>query len=613
MAISYFRGVVTVGLKKKFPNLKGSMMAVGGSKEEIAPLIAELKKRDVRIACFNSPTSLTISGDEPAIDELQAKLEEKAMLSRKLQVDVAYHSHHMKLAAKDYQESFSEALTAMTEPFKGHKTGVNMLIEIGPHSALAGPVKQILRTAGANAAKIPYALSLVRKRGAVETALELAATLFVKGAMLNMGAINFPRQTKSPLLLVDMPRYPWNHATKYWHESRMMQKHKNRTTPRNGILGTLANYSNDLEPTWRNVIRVDDLPWLRHHKIQSLVLFPMSAFVSMAVEAASQRANWKGVHFDKFELRDISVLSPLMIQDDDVEITLQLRSYQEGTLVSSETWDEFRIHSWAANKGWTEHCKGLICVKGNDSDEVDGTRLAQDSEAMLKSTISKITGSDTVLVDRTKMYDSLADLGVSYGPTFQGMVNCQASDKGSMADLTVADTTQEMPQGYQTCTVIHPAFLEQLIEMCWPILGAGRAPVETVYLPSSIGHMTIARNVTELTNKPGDALRAFCKGVAPTSHPKPMQVSMFAMVNEDSKEATITLDNLTISPIVERNESSDSDAHRELCYKLDWEPFLQPTSSQVTPSATNGVHNGLNGHSNGVLVNGTIDSPVNRI
>lgn len=546
MAISYFRGVVTVNLK--FPDLKGSMMAVGGSKEEIAPLISELKKRDVRIACFNSPTSLTISGDEPAIDELQAKLEEKGVFNRKLQVDVAYHSHHMKLVAKDYQDTlqwldqpkdtgvrfyssllghliggsqlqpsywvgnltqavrFSEALTAMTEPAKGHKTGVNMLIEIGPHSALAGPVKQILKAAGANAAKIPYASALVRKRDAVETALELAATLFVKGATLNMGAINFRRPSKPPLLLVDMPRYPWNHQMKYWHESRMMQKHKNRTTPRSDILGTLANYSNDLEPTWRNIIRIDDLPWLRHHKIQSLTLFPMPGFLSMAVEAASRRANSKGVQFDRFELRDIAVHAPLMITDEDIEITLQLRPHQEGTLVSSETWDEFRIHSWDANKGWTEHCKGLITVKGNDNDEVDGARLAQDSEATLKSTVSKITGSETVPVDKTKIYDALAELVVTYGPTFQGMINCEAGDGGSMADITVADTTQEMPQGYQTSTVIHPSFLEQLVEMYWPILGAGRASIETVYLPSSIGRMTVARKISELTNKPGDVL-----------------------------------------------------------------------------------------------------------
>ena len=91
MAISYYRGIVTKKLKLKFPELKGAMMAVGSSKEEIAPLIAQLRAKEVRIACFNSPTSLTISGDEPAIDELQILMEQKQMFNRKLQVDVAYH------------------------------------------------------------------------------------------------------------------------------------------------------------------------------------------------------------------------------------------------------------------------------------------------------------------------------------------------------------------------------------------------------------------------------------------------------------------------------------------------------------------------------------------
>lgn len=78
-------------LRKKYPDLKGAMMAVGSTKEEIAPLIADLSAAEVRIACFNSPTSLTISGDEPAIDELQAVMEKRQMFNRKLQVDVAYH------------------------------------------------------------------------------------------------------------------------------------------------------------------------------------------------------------------------------------------------------------------------------------------------------------------------------------------------------------------------------------------------------------------------------------------------------------------------------------------------------------------------------------------
>ena len=187
---SYYRGTATIELKKRFPALKGAMMAVGCSKEEITPLIAQLTAREVRIACFNSPDSLTISGDEPAIDQLQVMMEKKEMFNRKLQVDVAYHSHHMKLVAKSYlaylqsldlpkstqikfhssllghlidgsrlepsywvdnlteSVQFSEALTSMCQPIDGHKTGVNMIVEIGPHSALAGPVKQILKACG---------------------------------------------------------------------------------------------------------------------------------------------------------------------------------------------------------------------------------------------------------------------------------------------------------------------------------------------------------------------------------------------------------------------------------------------------------------------------------
>jgi NADPH:quinone reductase-like Zn-dependent oxidoreductase len=635
MAISYYRGMATIELKKRFPELKGAMMAVGSSEKEITPLITQLAAKDVKIACFNSPQSLTISGDEPAIDELQAIMQEKQMFNRKLQVDVAYHSHHMKLVAKSYLGSlrsldppksspvkfhssllghlidgsklepsywvdnltesvrFSEALTRMCEPTKDHKTGVNIIVEIGPHSALAGPVKQILKACGANAMKIPYASALVRKTDAVETALALAATLFVRGATLDLGAVNFARPSKQPSLLVDMPRYPWNHKTKYWHESRMMQKHKTRTMPRNDLLGTLANYSNDLEPIWRNILRIDDLPWLRQHKIQSLTLFPLSGFIAMVLEAASQRASLRNAQYDHFELRDLTVSTPLMIADEDIETTIQLRPHQGASLISSNIWDEFRIHSWTAINGWTEHCKGLVAIKCKDCNNVDSGRLTQESEALLQSTITEIIGGELVSVSKSKIYDTLSELGVSYGPSFQGMNDCHASDTCCMSNIMVVDTAQDMPQGFQTNMTVHPAFLEQLIEMYWPILGAGRTSLDTVYLPSSIRRMTISRHIAELTNTPGNSLRAFCKGVLPAMYPKPAQVSMFATASNDSREALITLDNLTISPILEKNMSSDSESHRELCYKLDWEPILQPLNSSVA----NGITNGISKHS----------------
>ncbi|KAL3421917.1 Lovastatin diketide synthase LovF 16 [Phlyctema vagabunda] len=632
MAISYYRGLVTVMLKRDHPSLKGSMMAVGCTKEEITPLIEGLTANFAKIACFNSPTSLTISGDEPAIDELQAVLEEKGIFNRKLQVDMAYHSHHMNLVAKEYRAllqelkapelssvkfyssllghlvdgsvlepnywvdnltqavRFSEAVTTMCEPCDGHKTGISMLVEIGPHSALAGPIKQILKACGTSATKITYASTLVRKRDAVETAQELASILFVKGATLDLGAINLPN--KPPSLLIDMPRYPWNHQTRYWHEPRMAQKQKSRTTARSDLLGTLANYSNDLEPTWRNVLRVDDLPWLRHHKVQSLTLFPMSGFISMAVEAASQRAILTSTSYDDFELRDVSVNTPLMLTDEDIEITLQLRPHQEGSLSSSDSWDEFRIHTWAAKKGWTEHCKGLIAVKPKTVEC-----------STFRSEFQKLKSAGLASIMKADLYSSLEDVGVSYGPSFQGMNDCRASDNCSTADIKVVDTAQEMPQAHQTDSVIHSAFLEQLIEMYWPILGAGRKPVDTVYLPSSIAHMTISREVAAVTNTPGNQLQAFCKGSFNTSHPKSTQISMYASVAALPTESLIMIEDLVVSPIIEREMVSENEVHRELCYKLDWEPILQPLEDGLSNVASNRASEPAMGSTNGISDN----------
>ncbi|KAK6606189.1 polyketide synthase [Botrytis cinerea] len=602
MAIAYYR------------DLRGSMMAVGCTKEEIEPLIDQLSAKTARIACFNSPSSLTISGDEPAIDELQALMEQKQLFNRKLQVDVAYHSHHMSLVSKDYRSClqslappktskvkfhssllghlveavrFSEALTDMCAPGDGHKTGVNMLIELGPHSALAGPIKQILKACGKDAMKIPYASALVRKKDAVETAIDLASTLFTKGAFLDLGAINITPPLNPPSLLIDMPRYPWNHTTKYWHEPRLIQKHKNRTAQRHDLLGTLANYSNDLEPTWRNILRIDDVPWLRHHKIQSLTLFPMSAFIEIAIEAASQKAASNSIQYDKFELRDVFVTKPLMLTEEPVEITLQLRSRTPDNS-ASDIWDEFKVHSWAANKGWTLHCQGIIATKTGN----------HDLGLKMKSNIEKITEAAKHVINKTEIYDSLSNIGVSYGSSFQGMNDCFACENASMASVVVPDTKQEMPKEHQEDMIIHPALLEQVIEMYWPIIDSGKTLLDTVYLPSSIGQITISRGISKLMRSPGASLRAFCEGKFPSGYPKPTSVSMFAVENDLSKDPLITIRDLTVSPIIETNLNSENEVHRELCYKLDWEPMFQSSVS----AEQNGVSDGYQRHPMGIVI-----------
>ncbi|KAK7912256.1 BcPKS8- polyketide synthase [Apiospora marii] len=617
IAIAYHRGRLIPVLKERHPELRGAMMA-----EEFEPLLSEVKNGNIRIACYNSPSSLTISGDEAGIDELKAIVEEKQLFNRKLFVDTAYHSHHMGLIGKDYMQSirmvdapvsteirfhsslvgrrvdglelepsywvqnltcpvrFSEAVQSMVEPMGEHRTGVNMLVELGPHSALQGPLKQILKAAGGPAAKIPYASMLARKKNAVETAMEVAATLFTKGVVLNFEAINYPKPAKAPVLLTDLPRYPWNKSSKYWHESRMTLKHRNRSAPRNDILGTEANFSSDLEPTWRNIVRLDDLPWLEHHKIQSLAIFPMSGYIVMAVEAIRQLALEAGEHFDHYQLEDVVVTAPLVIQDEDVELTTTLRPHQERTpIVASETWREFHINSWTRSQGWKEHCKGFVAVVDRDTNGVDGDKRARDTSVLRETSIKAVNQGASKTVDSSGMYERLAELGVSYGTVFQGIVNGSASNTCCKSDLVVPDVAKEMPNQRISSAVVQPAFLESLISMYWLVVGQVRPSLDTIYLPSSVDRISISRNVTESTGVVGRKLQAYCQSNSSTHGTQPMRLSMFAASPSDPLESLVTLDGLTVTPILDR-EAEALALHRELCYKLDWEPMA--TKSENT-------------------------------
>ncbi|THZ19732.1 hypothetical protein D6C89_07604 [Aureobasidium pullulans] len=81
---------------------KGGMIAVGLSLDAGQDYLDRLTKGRVVIACYNSPTSITASGDYDAIEELEELLKADNVFARRLRIDYAYHSHHMKAIATPY-------------------------------------------------------------------------------------------------------------------------------------------------------------------------------------------------------------------------------------------------------------------------------------------------------------------------------------------------------------------------------------------------------------------------------------------------------------------------------------------------------------------------------
>lgn len=305
------------------------MMAVGLSADEAQAYIYEITSRfripGVTIGCINSPKNITVTGSELQIDALRSHLDEKSIFARKLRVNVAYHSSYMNEVAaeyksllKDIQASdqatglplmissvtssiisikelgqaeywiknmispvlFSDALHQMCwqspktlrKKLGARKSTVNVddLVEIGPHSALRGPIMDVLKIL-VKREEITYNSMLLRNRSAISSSLEVAGRLYCLGYQVNLCEVNrtATRLTNSPMVLPDLPEYPFNHSQTYWLESRLSKNFRFREHARNLFLGSTAPEWNSLEARWRNIIRASENPWIGDHQVRN--------------------------------------------------------------------------------------------------------------------------------------------------------------------------------------------------------------------------------------------------------------------------------------------------------------------------------------------------------
>jgi acyl transferase domain-containing protein len=146
-----------------------------------------------------------------------------------------------------------------------------VFLEIGPHSALAGPLRQILQ---AEDVPLTYIPSLQRRKDNTESIYNTVGNLWVNNIAIDFHALN-------PVgsVLTDLPCYSWNHSVSYWGEGRMSKEWRERKFLPHETLGIRLAGSSQLEPTWRKMLRLDEVGWVRDHQVGSDIVFPVSVFV----------------------------------------------------------------------------------------------------------------------------------------------------------------------------------------------------------------------------------------------------------------------------------------------------------------------------------------------
>ncbi|KAL1628054.1 Type I Iterative PKS [Neofusicoccum ribis] len=586
---AYYRGQFTAALRTEQPDLRGGMIAIMAGADEISPLLSAVKAGTVVVACENSPKSVTASGDEAGLAELEVLMREKRILHKRLDVDVPYHSpfleHVLELyknleglepqPKENHRAAFYSTMygrkisgtkvkpsywaSSARYPVRYSQGVLDLLskdsppdafVEIGPRTTLLGPTKQILKSVQVEQTLLFSMLE--RGKDARRTSLELAGKLYSMGVALKFGEVNFPAATDgttetAPRLVEGLSPYPWSRS-RYWLDSRLIDESLRGEFVRHDLLGRPLEGLSGGETTWKNVLRMEDLPWLRDYRLQSAV-FPLAGFISTAVEAAAELATSRRVDFDGFLLREVRALEPLVLEEGvRCDIATKLRPM-------SGTWDEFEISTWDSNtKGWVHHCCGFV-----------GVRKGRQSSNGVSTRFEKVSKECQRVVDRSKFYQEWARVSPQRGPTFQNVLNLRYGNGQAAGEISVSDTRAIMPYQYETELAVHPTTLDSLFQCVGPLLVAEpqRGP-DNIWTPTAVKEMYVS---CRIPGKPGDRLNIVASTGSMAS--VPADFTIVGLGHGGGEQACIELDGLTMSAANSGAVSWPEPTSG--CYKVAWQ------------------------------------------
>ncbi|KAH8200322.1 hypothetical protein TruAng_005538 [Truncatella angustata] len=526
ITLAYYRGLVTRDV-----NTKGAMLAVGLGAPAVAPYLKSYEEQ-VIVACHNSPSGVTLSGDADALEKLRATLVDDGIFARNIPTNgKAYHSHHMTPVSAKYEKlvraakkytpfdlatpttakmvssvtnSVMPQMTSLDETYWSKNlrspvlfnqavqtiltaeefSNVDLLIEIGPHSAMKGPIQQIKTEL--KSSKVEYLPTLLRGTECATQLLKLAGELFLRSYPIDMERITtaYVEETsgsskltaKKGSIIVDLPPYQWNYTRPYWAENRASREQRVPSFPRHDVLGQLVVGASLTEPTWRNVLRTRDLPWLKDHSLGGETVFPAAGYFGMAMEAVTQLNELSnGKNIESYVLRDISIQKALVTPDTDegIEVLLNLRpSVYSG---DSVTWWDFGVSSVDTDGTVKEHMVGSIAIN-----------------ARPRGTKPREVPHSTQRASGKAWNEALRDVGFDYGPTFQDMDDIRFDGKGYWSSSTTNIRTQVDESLDESRYPLHPASIDSVLQLCIASIHAGRTKaMEYGAIPIQADEVTI--------------------------------------------------------------------------------------------------------------------------
>ena len=434
------------------------------------------------------------------------------------------------------------------------------VLELGPHSQMGGPVKQILQET-----QLQTTYQSCLERGKVEqvTLLKALSRLCIQGLRVPLHQLNDYDAVASPQLLADLPSYSFDRDRAFWHESRISRSYTHRRYLPHELLGTMSPDANPIEPRWRQFLSLKQCPWLRNHVVQGQIVFPATGYLTMAMQAIHQHVQAKStsVHIEHIVLRNVSFSRALLLDEEapDQEICLSLRPQARSALDSSPIWNEFRIFSISPDGKWTEHCRGLIqAVLGTGTMNRPGPRVRNVGEAAARCSHETTP---------TKFYHIACQLGLDWKKPFD---NISAIKTGPGTSVVIGTAVSTSALG-GTGDVLHPATLDSILFQGLFAALVLEDNLSSAVVPTFIKEMRIAKTMPAA---PGEKLVSTT--IASAESPNMFDVVVERDCDKDHPTRVVEAQGVTVTSL----PADSSRQLDDLCYKIDWMPYLDTWTPQ---------------------------------
>ncbi|EME79755.1 uncharacterized protein MYCFIDRAFT_190533 [Pseudocercospora fijiensis CIRAD86] len=608
ICIAYYRGMACEYSKSPNGNVSGAMLAVGTSMDDALEICRDdTFQGRISVAAVNSSSSVTISGDSDAIEELVVVMEDEQKFHRRLRVDRAYHSAHMQASAEPYAQGMKRARisaaasgsdsgsrqcqwyssvypgmlvndlfplsgeywlenlvkpvmfeAALSAALQSSFTAFDVALEVGPHPALRGPAVQVMQDVLSK--PVPYIGTLERGSGATSSFSTALGSLW---SHLGRGDIDldlFERMMSSvdvPFkLLKGLPCYQWNDETRYWSESRRSKHLRSRSEPVHPLLGHMTAESGPHALRWKHSLKPSEMPWLGGHAVQGQIVFPAAGYISSAIEAARWLANGDEIaQLVTLEQFVIHEAIPFQNEEDDIEVLIELTQIsrvKDGQAITAANY------TYSAALGGTSLSIVATCTVN--------VQLGQPCSSLLPA--RRPEPPHMVEVRPQRMYDYLEKLEYNFSGSFRSLTELHRRLGFSRCVGKAAERTLGCE-----ALLVHPADLDAAFQAVHLACSyPGDEQIRHLHLPTRIDTIRINPAASKSSQKVDEIKHSF--GVDAVWHQSdPLtpttgftgSASLF-IGDQEPEHTAIQIDNVVLKPV------GDSLDERKIYYGIDYVP-----------------------------------------